>query len=147
MSINPPKVSVPVSPASFVIDRKSNGRAIYDPKGKQALVLHCLQPSVSVAGAALKAGVNANLLRKWILRYQRENGMRPPAVEYRRSRPDTGALIPVVLQESAPRAAAAVPTHLPTLTIEIDGARIGVAPGFDAATLREVVQILRTARA
>lgn len=39
-------------------------------QSKQALVKACLQPGVSLAGMALKHGVNANLLRKWVIRYQ-----------------------------------------------------------------------------
>src|SRR2546425_8950633 len=63
----------PPAPMS-VLDRKSNGRAIYDPEAKRALVQQCLQPGVSVAATALRAGVNANLLRKWITKYQRALG-------------------------------------------------------------------------
>lgn len=62
-----PSESAVTAPAPMlVLDRKSNGRAIYDPEAKRALVQQCLQPGVSVAATALRAGVNANLLRKWI---------------------------------------------------------------------------------
>ena len=66
--------------ARFVLGRKGDGRAIYDASAKQALIEHCLQPGVSVAAAALQAGVNANLLRKWMLRHLRAHGQRPPAL-------------------------------------------------------------------
>lgn len=39
-------------------------------QSKQALVKACLQPGVSLAGMALKHGINANLLHKWVVRYQ-----------------------------------------------------------------------------
>jgi transposase len=143
---NAPKSSVPVPPESLVIGRKDDGRAIYDAGAKQALVLHCLQPGVSVAGAALQAGVNANLLRKWILRHQRASGACEPAAQRRRAK-SAGTLIPVVLDERVPSPATTAPAQATALTIEIEGARIGVAPGFDAATLRAVVQLLRTTRA
>jgi transposase len=43
-----------------------NGRRRYDPASKQRLVEACLQPGVSLAGMALRHGVNANLLRNWV---------------------------------------------------------------------------------
>jgi transposase-like protein len=42
------------------------GKRRYDRQTKQKLVEACLEPGASVAGLALKHGVNANLLRKWI---------------------------------------------------------------------------------
>jgi len=47
-----------------------DGRRRYDPAAKRALVEACLQPGASVAGLALANGVNANLLRKWIMQYR-----------------------------------------------------------------------------
>ena len=43
-----------------------NSRRRYDPASKRRLVEACLQPGVSLAGVALRHGVNANLLRKWV---------------------------------------------------------------------------------
>lgn len=51
-----------------------NGRRRYDPAGKRRLVEACLQPGVSLAGMALRHGVNANLLRKWVAGRQRNGG-------------------------------------------------------------------------
>ena len=48
-----------------------NGRRRYDPASKRRLVEACLQPGVSLAGLALRHGVNANLLRKWVIGHQR----------------------------------------------------------------------------
>ena len=45
-------------------------RRYYDEEAKQKLVEACLQPGVSLAGMALKAGVNANLLRRWVSKHQ-----------------------------------------------------------------------------
>ncbi|AME27169.1 MULTISPECIES: IS66-like element accessory protein TnpA [Burkholderiaceae] len=47
-----------------------DGKRRYDRQTKQKLVEACLEPSASVAGLALKHGVNANLLRKWIKLHQ-----------------------------------------------------------------------------
>jgi transposase len=71
----------------------SDGKRSIDKRGKQMLIEACLQPGVSVAGMALKAGVNANQLRRWIKKYKTECGSaavadRPEAVP--------GAFIPVI---------------------------------------------------
>lgn len=44
----------------------ANGKRRYDPAGKRKLIEACLRPGASIAGLALKAGVNANQLHKWI---------------------------------------------------------------------------------
>jgi transposase len=59
-----------------------NGRRRYDAISKQRLVDACLQPGVSLSGMALRHGVNANLLRKWVsvqLRHQ-SNGVAVGAI-------------------------------------------------------------------
>ncbi|MGF6439436.1 transposase [Paraburkholderia youngii] len=43
------------------------GRRCFDPDGKRRLIEACEKPGASVAGLALKAGVNANQMRKWIM--------------------------------------------------------------------------------
>jgi transposase len=43
-----------------------NGRRRYDPVSKQRLVEACREPGASLASLALRHGVNANLLRKWV---------------------------------------------------------------------------------
>jgi len=60
-----------------------NGRRRYDPASKQRLVEVCRQPGVSLAGMALRHGVNANLLRKWVAGQQRQqrNGEAVGAIE------------------------------------------------------------------
>ena len=47
-----------------------DGKRRFDRQTKQKLVEACLVPGVSVAGLALKHGVNANLLRRWIKLHQ-----------------------------------------------------------------------------
>ncbi|MFM0393801.1 IS66-like element accessory protein TnpA [Paraburkholderia phytofirmans] len=42
----------------------------FDRQTKQRLVEACLEPGASVAGLALRHGVNANLLHKWIKLHQ-----------------------------------------------------------------------------
>jgi len=47
-------------------------RRCFDPQAKRELVQACLQPGISVARMALDHGLNANLLRRWISDYERE---------------------------------------------------------------------------
>jgi transposase len=42
------------------------GKGSFDQLDKQRLVDACVQPDASVSGQALKAGVNASQLRKWV---------------------------------------------------------------------------------
>lgn len=51
----------------LVRSRKVDGRSVYDRAAKAELVRRCRQSGVSVARMALAHGVNANLLRKWIM--------------------------------------------------------------------------------
>lgn len=56
----------------LVVGHKRDGRSCYDPAAKRELIEVCLQPGVSVARMALQHGINANLLRTWIRRYERQ---------------------------------------------------------------------------
>jgi len=58
-------------------------RRYYDERAKQMLIEACLQPGVSLAGLALKAGVNANLLRKWVRKHlaKRDAAAATPVIE------------------------------------------------------------------
>jgi transposase len=82
-----------------VTGTRRDGRRHYDVESKRALARACLQPGVSLAGMALKYGVNANLLRKWVVAYQLATDA--PAV------PDAvpmEAFVPVMLGRSVPMA-------------------------------------------
>jgi transposase-like protein len=83
----------------LVTGHKRDGRCIYSKQGKRELAQACRRPGVSVAGMALRHGVNANLLRKWIRAYQEGGpGKLPlrPAVK-----PDAPRLLPVIQVEQA----------------------------------------------
>lgn len=45
---------------------KPSQRRVYPPEFKQQIIDQC-QPGISIAGMALAHGLNANLLRRWIL--------------------------------------------------------------------------------
>lgn len=58
------------------------GKRTFDPAGRRRLIEACRHPGVSISGLALKAGVNANQLRKWV----RDD-------EYERAQVTTGAAV------------------------------------------------------
>ena len=82
----------------LVTGTKRDGRRRYDLQSKRALARACLQPGVSLAGMALKHGVNANLLRKWVVSYQLTSDAAAPAVAME---DPAGAFVPVVLTGSS----------------------------------------------
>jgi transposase len=87
-------MSEPSNPLRLeVVGVLRNGRRRYDPASKQRLVEACLQPGVSLAGVALRHGVNANLLRKWVAGQQQRqrNGVAVGAIDRARE-----VFVPVV---------------------------------------------------
>ncbi len=75
-----------------VVNVGRDGRRSFDRQAKRRLIEACLQPGVSLAGMALKHGLNANLLRKWVLRHQNASGMATPALAIE----PASAFVPVV---------------------------------------------------
>ncbi|MFJ7311527.1 IS66 family insertion sequence element accessory protein TnpB [Pseudomonas sp. NPDC098747] len=49
-----------------VVKVGGRGKRTFDPDGKRRLIAACRQPGVSISYMALRAGINANQLRKWI---------------------------------------------------------------------------------
>jgi transposase len=49
------------------------GKRSFDPVDKLRLIEACLQPGASLSGLALKAGVNANQLHKWVRQHEQSN--------------------------------------------------------------------------
>jgi transposase-like protein len=124
--------------ANLVRRRKSNGRCVYERAAKQALVLRCLQPGVSLAGTALAHGLNANLLRKWVVAYARQNGI-PTTIDGRRR---TGSVLLPVRAVVEPVGSAAASGTDARIEIVIAGGTIRVHGRVDAAQLRIVIDCL-----
>ncbi|MDP9108332.1 MAG: transposase [Pseudomonadota bacterium] len=80
-----------------VIRTGPGGKRTFDRAGKRMLVEACLVPGVSISGMALKAGVNANQLHKWIRSGQRSHLPAAPV----RGEP-VPAFMPVVQIDSVP---------------------------------------------
>ena len=112
-------------------------RRKHSPEFKARVVDACQERDASVAGVALAHGVNANLVRKWI-------------INRRRDQVPTGAhgLLPVRIitgtasKEMTSKCGAGV-SHGEAIEIDLAGARIRVRADFESAALREVVRVLR----
>ena len=130
-----------------VVSVRRDGKRRFDKRDRQRLIEACLQPDVSVAGMALRAGVNANLLRRWIDEHQQEQrGTRATPVSE-----NVTAFVPIVeiaradLQPPLPRLApprreaTRVPQHpaAPSrLTVEMpNGITLRLECGAQDATL------------
>ena len=92
----------------LVTGRKSDGRCRYDPQAKLELVRECLKPGVSVAKMALRHGINANLLRKWITKSFDRSEVGTPAGGTMKVLQAADAFVPVRIKPSA------LPTTAPT---------------------------------
>ena len=94
----------------LVVGRKRDGRNCYDPQARRELIEASLQPGVSVAKLALVHRINANLLRKWISKYQRQglaDGSPPPSAAM------AAPFIPVVTVQRSLIAPAELAARLP----------------------------------
>src|SRR5690349_20124196 len=82
----------------LVVSRRRDGRCIYDAEAKLELIRASLQPGVSIARLAMEHGVNANLLRTWVARYQREHSQTIEASTIEMKRQSMDAFIPVRME-------------------------------------------------
>ncbi len=123
--------------ANLVRRRKSNGRCVYDRAAKHELVLRCLRPGVSLAGTALAHALNANLLRKWVVAYARQNGI-PTTIDGRRR---AGAVM-LPVRTVAERVVSATTVTDSRVEIVVAGGTIRVHGRVDAAQLRIVIDCL-----
>ncbi|WP_309788397.1 transposase [Caballeronia sp. LZ031] len=63
----------------LVVGAKRDGRREYDPQAREELVQLCMTSGVSIARTAMEYGLNPNLLREWITRYQKTHAAQNPA--------------------------------------------------------------------
>ncbi|POP80509.1 hypothetical protein CXB38_16385 [Pseudomonas syringae] len=71
-------------------------RTSYPKPVKAQIVQECLQPGVSIASVALRHGVNANLVRKWIIAIScRDESPQACAEVFKSLRGSIGYLLPL----------------------------------------------------
>ena len=115
---------------NLVRGHKRNGRNLYNRDAKRELVRRCLQPGVSLAATALAHGVNANLLRKWVVTY---TGQRPEL--------EPAAALVAVKALPAPTAPTTTLGEW-QLELVVPGGTIRVRGRIDAESLRTVLDCL-----
>ena len=80
MKIVDTKTSASKSGSTPGVRVNRTGRRTYAAEYKRGVVEECAEPGVSVAGVALTHRINANLLRRWIVRHSRESAAKSPRV-------------------------------------------------------------------
>jgi len=123
----------PEWPGASVERVMRNGKRIFTTAFKVWLVEQASKPGVSVAGLALRHGVNANQLRHWM-----RLGHLRSAAEVPRMLAVTIAPVPEVAQATMP-----IEARSSVIEIELGGAIVRVPDGVDAQHLRIVLQALR----
>ena len=120
-------------------------RRLHDRAFKDELIAQSLVPGASVAGIAMKSGINANLLFKW-----RREHVRAMAA----SAPSAATLLPVCMIPEAASPLTVQPTgpvgpainrssRPGVIEIEIAGAQLRLRGAVDEAVLSSVLRALR----
>lgn len=107
----------------------SNGRRRYTPEFKAWMIEQCRRPDVSLAGLALANGLNANMLRKWVVKR-----------EIATASPIQAQLLPVRVTPT--RAEAPPEREVGFIEVEIGGARVKLHGQVQAEQLRMVFAAL-----
>jgi transposase-like protein len=114
------------------------GRRTYSREYKLEVVEECSAPGVSVAAVALSRRINANLVRRWIVRHRNGRLVRGPSAP--------PALLPVTLSAPSARSDVAPPgvkhPAVGVIEIELEAGRIRVRGVVDATALRTVLEVL-----
>ena len=123
--------------APFRVRVNRTGRRTYSRQYKREIVEECSAAGASIAAIALSHGINANIVRKWIVQH------RAGALAER------AALMPVVLTPSGalPAATAAEQPQRSSrcagvIEIELPGAQLRIRGAADAAALRVILDAL-----
>jgi len=114
------------------------GRRTYAAEFKRMVVEACAVPGASLAAVALAHGINANLVRRWVVRAQCQQSSSAAKAQT--------ALLPVTVIPT--EVAADVPREkrvlasAGTIELEIYGARLRLRGEVDPVALRSVLAVL-----
>ena len=127
------------------VTRGSRRRREHSPELKRELVARSLLPDASVSAIALEAGINANLLFTWRRAYRNTAAGAPSSVPT-----SSAVLLPVTVDVSQREVLIAPPLPAPrpvdgTIEIDVGGARVRLRGLVEDATVRCVLQTLRSA--
>jgi transposase len=132
-----PEHSIDLIP-NLIKGHKRDGRCVYNKAAKRELVSRCLEPGMSLARLAMAHGVNANLLRKWVMK---QTGANPS----RRRKPVIAAVPSVSLVPVKMAKPESVMTPLSAesyLELILTGGTIRVRGEINAASLSVVLDCL-----
>jgi transposase-like protein len=102
---------------------------------KVAIVRQCLEPGTSLAGVALVHRINANMVRKWVVTFQKGGYGQPPEA-------GTSMLPVVVKAPAASCSPSKVTTAKPTIEIEMTRGVVRFSGTIDPAVLRLLVEAM-----
>jgi transposase len=124
-----------------------NGKRIFTSEFKAWLVEQAGKSGTSVAGLAMRYGVNANQLRRWMrLAEQHGQEQRGPfllPVYVEQSQVPVEPTMAAVSVSATSATSAAVVSATPPIEIEVAGAVVRVYEGVDTRRLRMVLDALR----
>lgn len=125
---------------AFVDGIRTNrtGRRTYAPEFKRTVVEACAAPGTSLAAVALAHGINANLVRRWVVRAR---GRRAGSAAKAPTALLPVTVIPEQIAADLPRATR-VRASAGTIELEIYGARLRLRGEVDAGALRSVLAVL-----
>ena len=120
----------------FRVRVNRTGRRTYSRDYKLEVVEACSAPGVSVAAVALSHRINANLVRRWMVRHRKGQLDRKAGT----------TLLPVVLSAPSARVDVAPPraklASAGVIEIELEAGRVRVRGAVDAQALRTVLDVL-----
>ena len=126
------------SGAPFRVRVNRTGRRTYSWEYKLEVVEECGVSGASVAAVALSHRINANLVRRWIVRHRKGRLMREPSAR--------ATLLPVVLSAPSAGSDGAPPraklAGAGVIEIALEAGRIRVRGAVDAQALRTVLEAL-----
>lgn len=108
---------------SIVAAPERRRRRRHSPEFRARVIAACQQPGVSIASVALANGLNANMLRKWVIEaersdeYQELRSVAPEKVSEVASAGAPGGFVPLSLPMT--RSALAEASTLDTISIEL----------------------------
>jgi transposase len=120
---------------SGTVARAKGKRRRYTIGQKLTIIRECLEPGASLAGVALAHRANANMVRKWVVKYQRGDYGALPGTDM--------ALLPVVVRRRT--AAPVLPKSVaPTPLLEIELARgvVRIYGALEASVLEPFIAAL-----
>ena len=115
-------------------------RRVYAAKFKREIVAQCLMPGASVSAIALRHGINANVIRKWLPRQRSEASAAVATMLPVSIRATTMSVASTTRMQRPPA------DTRPSIEVSLGSATIRLPVGFDPAELRSIVQILAALR-